>query len=548
MGLLSRTRAWLRQLPFLRHFTLVSFVSVMVLNISVMEFGFDNAIMSLAQAMEPFDIDFDMYPAETPHVNGTGKGHHHHKELDPVKLSYLSALGLPVRAVLLFVALFLGERFGRWIVFFAMQIGCLVGAALLFSAKTFTQVLIGRITIQVFVGWHDWLIPMYMAELVPAPVRGVAISSYVAANYMGSFSASAVSYGCSRAFNDSRQYRIPFGLMFLFPAVSILLAWFMPESPRWLVRKGRLEDAVKALRKLNGSRVGYSPEEEASLLQQSVEADDKTQGRWSDLRRGTNKRRTLVAIGCIILVQCTGQAFVTKYGTIFVKGLGIMDPILFGLIERALGFIAPVFMMLTVDRFGRRPIFFFTAAPYVICLYVIGGLGIVGTVPALYGVIVLYVVAAISHIISFHGVCLMVAAEVPHLTLRDKTLLVSYLLSFVFEFAVSFSLPYLLYAPYADLQSKVGFVYGSVALLAVIWAWFCLPETRRRSLEELEELWAAKVPAWRFAKYTTTGDIGLRISQLERHAGHGDISDMSQEELKDVTVYHEEVVVEKGKA
>ena len=139
----------------------------------------------------------------------------------------------------------------------------------------------------------------------------------------------------------------------------------------------------------------------------------------------------------------------------------------------------------------------------------------------------------------------MVAAEVPHLTLRDKTLMVSYLLSFIFEFGVSFSLPYLLYAPYADLESKVGFIYGSVALVAVIWAWFYLPETRKRSLEELEELWAEKIPAWRFAEYKTRGEVGLRISQLERHAGNGDFSDLSEEELKGVAVYHEEMVPEK---
>ncbi len=139
----------------------------------------------------------------------------------------------------------------------------------------------------------------------------------------------------------------------------------------------------------------------------------------------------------------------------------------------------------------------------------------------------------------------MVAAEVPQLTLRDKTLMLSYLLSFIFEFGVSFSLPYLLYAPYANLESKVGFIYGSVALVALVWAFFCLPETRCRSLEELEELWAENVPAWRFASYQAKSGVGLRISQLERHAGNGEVSDMSQEELKGVMVYHEELVADK---
>ncbi len=194
-----------------------------------------------------------------------------------------------MRAAVLLVALFIGERYGRWVVFSSCRWAAWWGAALLYSAGTFSQILVGRIVLQVFVGWHDWLIPMYMAEMVPAPVRGSTIASYMGASYFGSLSASLISYGCSRLFEDSRQYRIPFGLMFLFPGVSILLCWFMPESPRWLVRKNRMEDAIKALRRLNGSREDYSPEEEAALLKDSIESDVKTKGSWLDLFRGTNR-------------------------------------------------------------------------------------------------------------------------------------------------------------------------------------------------------------------------------------------------------------------
>jgi MFS transporter, SP family, sugar:H+ symporter len=138
----------------------------------------------------------------------------------------------------------------------------------------------------------------------------------------------------------------------------------------------------------------------------------------------------------------------------------------------------------------------------------------------------------------------MVAAEVPHLTLRDKTITVAYIISFVLEFGVSYSLPYLLYAP-AYLGPKVGFIYGSVSVLCIAWAAFCLPETRRRSLEELEELWQQRVPAWRFASYVARSGLGLRVSQLERHAGAGEVSQSSEEDLKekDVEVVHEEVVI-----
>jgi hypothetical protein len=82
---------------------------------------------------------------------------------------------------------------------------------------------------------------------------------------------------------------------------------------------------------------------------------------------------------------------------------------------------------------------------------------------------------------------------------------------------VSFTLPYLLDPPYANLQSKVGFIYGSICFLALVWGYFFLPELKNRSLEELEELFAAKVPLRKFGQYVTSPDgVGAALSRLER--------------------------------
>ncbi len=125
---------------------------------------------------------------------------------------------------------------------------------------------------------------------------------------------------------------------------------------------------------------------------------------------------------------------------------------------------------------------------------------------------------------------MIVSAEVPHLRLRDKTLSLCYVASFVIEFGVSFSLPYLLYAPYANLESKVGFIYGTLSFLGILWAYFYLPDTSKRSLEELEELWQAGVPAYKFSSYKSHSGIGMRVSQLERHAGAGELGSSSSDD------------------
>ena len=82
---------------------------------------------------------------------------------------------------------------------------------------------------------------------------------------------------------------------------------------------------------------------------------------------------------------------------------------------------------------------------------------------------------------------------------------------------MSFTLPYLLNDPFANLQSKVGFIYGSICFLALVWGFFFLPELKNRSLEEVEEMFAAKVPLRQFGGYQSGANgIGAAVSKLER--------------------------------
>lgn len=89
-----------------------------------------------------------------------------------------------------------------------------------------------------------------------------------------------------------------------------------------------------------------------------------------------------------------------------------------------------------------------------------------------------------------------------------------------YSFVVSFTLPYLLDTPGANLQSKVGFIYGSICFVAMAWGYFFLPELKGRSLEELEELFAAKLPLRKFRNYQANEDgVGAAVSRLERLQG-----------------------------
>lgn len=85
--------------------------------------------------------------------------------------------------------------------------------------------------------------------------------------------------------------------------------------------------------------------------------------------------------------------------------------------------------------------------------------------------------------------------------MRDVTYTVASIATVITQFVVSFCIPYLLYAPYANLGAKIGFIFAPIALLTLLFAIFCVPECRTFSLEEIDHLFRNKVPIRHFTKY-----------------------------------------------
>jgi MFS transporter, SP family, sugar:H+ symporter len=100
----------------------------------------------------------------------------------------------------------------------------------------------------------------------------------------------------------------------------------------------------------------------------------------------------------------------------------------------------------------------------------------------------------------------VVAAEIPTTRLRDMTYAFGAIFDIAIQFAVSFSIPYLINAKYAGLGSKVGFIFGTTAFFAVLFSYFCIPECGGKTLEEIDHLFLQKTPIGAFGKTTTKID------------------------------------------
>ena len=147
------------------------------------------------------------------------------------------------------------------------------------------QMVVGRIIAYVYIGMELALVPVTQSELVPAAVRGATVGTYQSSLLFGSLIGSLICRGTGQLTGDE-AWRIPLGMLFIIPTVMLCTVWYIPESPRWLLQKGRCEEAMVNLRLLREGK--YSEEDilaEFQEFQSTLNATVK-KGRMVELFNG----------------------------------------------------------------------------------------------------------------------------------------------------------------------------------------------------------------------------------------------------------------------
>ncbi|KXH59216.1 hypothetical protein CSAL01_11772 [Colletotrichum salicis] len=486
-----------------RHITSNLLMVTLVFGMSVFTFGYEGSTLNTIQAMTPFEQRFGDYIPAKKAFGFTSN-----------KLAYMNSFPLLVYAVGVICGAQIGERWGRRLVFILTNIVCMAGTIIVYTAKSYNQLLAGRMIVNFHVGMEAFLIPMFQAEIAPAAVRGSLTAIYGVNGVFAAFIASIITDVTSKL-TDDNCWKIPVGIGFIFPAFSLFFWVLIPESPRWLLRKGQYAKAVENLDYLYGAMPNYDAEKEAKLLQEALNTSETT-GKWKDLVKGTNLRRTVNGLIAAALAQLSGSSFSNLYGTIFLKSLKVIDPFMATMVKRGLLLATAITFMFIIDKAGRRPLFLYMGLMQTAVLMVMGGLGTIShpTVDINKGIVALTMMFPIFHFVSFGGPLQLTKTEIPHITLRDKSVMLFWLTANLCNFISSFTLPYLLQEP-ANLGSRVGLIYGSISACGLVWGWFCMPEMSKKSLEEIDEMFAAGVPAWKSRHWR--GEQTARITELENN-------------------------------
>lgn len=372
----------------------------------------------------------------------------------------------------------LADRFGRRTMTIVAAAVFIVGALGSAFAPNVTLLIVARVVLGLAVGSSTIFVPLYISELAPAEVRGTLTSLFQLAITTGIVVAYLVNY----ALADAGAWRWMLGLGAV-PALVLLVGMLpLPDSPRWLVRQGRKDEARAVLERV---RDESEVEDEIGSIE---EAEGREEAGWRELLRPWVRPMLVIGIGLAMGQQLVGINTIIYYAPSIMSatGLGASVSILATLGVGIVNVLFTVVALVLVDRVGRRPLLLTGLIGIVIALLVLG-LGY--ALPGLSGAVAWITFAGLALYIasfaaSFGVVLWVVLPEIFPLRIRGSAMSVCTILHWSSNLAVS-----LTFLPLIQTVGETVTFWGYcvVAIGAFAFVYFLMPETKGRSLEEIEE-------------------------------------------------------------
>ncbi|KAK0128825.1 hypothetical protein ONS95_000775 [Cadophora gregata] len=456
----------------------------------------------------------------------------------------------------------IADRIGRrWTIIsgcLIFSVGCICQTA----STGLALMVVGRLIAGLGVGFISAIIILYMSEIAPKKVRGALVAGYQFCITVGILMANCVVYATQDR-DDSGSYRIPVAVQFLWAIILGAGLFFLPESPRYFVKQGKIEEATKALANVRGQPADsqFIQDELAEIIanheyELSVVPETSYLGSWANCFKGdigrasSNIRRTLLGIGLQMMQQLTGINFIFYYGVVFFKSLGtISNPFLISLITTLVNVLSTPAAFWLVERVGRRNLLIFGGTGMVIAQYIVGIVGVtVGedkgddTNTAAVSAMIAFICINITFFATTWGPCAwIVIGEVFPLPIRSRGVGLSTASNWFWNCIIAIITPYLVDAQYANLSFKIFFMWGSLCMVSVLFAYFLVPETKGLSLEQvdrmLEEVTPRKSRSW-VPHSTFAGEMGMAKNHGNIDGKHGDSTEETELEQNTPAVKH----------
>ncbi|ETI26776.1 hypothetical protein G647_10221 [Cladophialophora carrionii CBS 160.54] len=381
----------------------------------------------------------------------------------------------------------------------------------------------GRLIAGLGVGFESAVVILYMSEICPRKVRGALVAGYQFCITIGILLASCVDYATQDR-PDTGSYRIPIAIQFAWGLILGGGLLFLPDSPRYFVKRGRVEKAMQALSRLRGQ-----PQESEYIQVEIAEiiANDEYEremipssgwfSSWANCFKGglrhqkSNLRRTILGTSLQMMQQWTGVNFIFYYSTPFLQSTGaISNTFLISLIFTLVNVCSTPISFYTVEKFGRRPLLIYGALGMLICQFLVAIIGVsVGfnhTHLNAAGDSIANNISAVNAQIAFIAIFIFFFAstwgpgawiligEIFPLPIRSRGVGLSTASNWLWNTIIAVITPYMVNEDRGNLKSSVFFIWGGLCTCAFVYSVLLVPETKGLTLEQIDKMMEESSP------------------------------------------------------
>ncbi|KAK9455666.1 general substrate transporter [Dipodascopsis uninucleata] len=415
---------------------------------------------------------------------------------------------------------YIADRFGRKLCVVIAVFVFIIGVIVQACANAPSYILGGRFITGMGVGSLSMIVPLYNAELAPAEIRGALVGLQQLSITFGIMVAYWIGYGTNYigGTGDSQSkaaWLVPICIQIVPAAILGIGIIFMPQSPRWLMNEGRSEECLKTISRIRSADVDselvileyleikaqYLFDKETSQAMFPQYQDDSFGSRFklayhSYLRLVTDRslrKRTVIAVLVMMFQQWTGINAILYYAPFIFQDLGLTGnttSLLASGVSGVVMFLATIPAVLWVDQLGRKPVLITGAIGMGICHFIVAGISgsfenSWSTHTAAGWVAVVFVWIFNIHFGYSWGPCAwVVISEVFPLGVRAKGISIGASSNWLNNFAVGMATSDML----ANMRFGTYIFFGIFSIGGALYVYFVVPETKGRTLEEMDEL------------------------------------------------------------
>lgn len=388
------------------------------------------------------------------------------------------------------MCIYFGDRLGRRRVIAIAASVATVGAILMATSFGLAQLIVARLVLGLGTGGYLATVPVWQSELSRATKRGASLVFNTA--YIGSGISLALFLDLGFYFlgKNSVSWRFPFAFQVVLMILVITFVSVLPESPRWLVKKGRLSEAREILAVL------LDVDPSSPVVNMDIQDMEKSLAvsssgsRWGVFKMGKQRtiHRTLLASAGQFFQQLVGINAITLYTTTLFEGFLGLDPVQARVLSACIGLsdiAGGVVAYFTIERLGRRVLMMASSILMCACMAILAGTtSDPGNNAALIvAVIFVYLFEGIFSV-GYSGLPYLYAAEVAPLEHRAATNAISTATVWLFAFMVAEVTPVGL----NTIKNRYFIIYAVLNAAITLVVYFCFPETKGRTLEEIDEI------------------------------------------------------------